>query len=572
MGVGLQDAVVEQKVHAPIEVQRTTEEQLQEQRQLQQQDQRQDQRQQEAGGQQQIYGNLFRHFQPLPAGTPVAPVPAPQASLSYKERRQLKAQQKKELEQNWNEYKGLANAKGLLKSKDVKSLPLFSSQKGKEKWASAKLKHSKLTMGQTAEMVKNGDYSNFENLDGVMRNLVAGKALKQLMQKYNVMETPVDQLCKQIKGEREGVTALLDPALRLGLSLAQRTEGFSDELKARFLALDEAMSAEVMVETLTHQASQEAVLQDIRSKQPKLKESQAQDAAQRAIAATSAQQIQIAKRLMLMHLGRLQKLTPNASGGTDSQEWDKPVAVALSHCSRVALTMPKMNTGSEMERIAHRSMWRDIFYQKDGSNPAQDNSRASSTHSIQRREVNGSDTKEKKLPFNLIGQRGMNVAIGGLGNSGISGKTLSNDGSCGHFYSMYKEADQTHYGAILMGLESDCAGVTNQMGHTHDIKATAEKASSLGGQRTDEVGQKYGGRVCDLSRLGPVEISRQMTRLEDAMKYWQGQPEGMSCAAAEQVMRLLSGPIMSREVYERDVVEVLERHADMYRHQAGGNR
>lgn len=54
-----------------------------------------------------------------------------------------------------------------------------------------------------------------------------------------------------------------------------------------------------------------------------------------------------------------------------------------------------------------------------------------------------------------------------------------------HTYSMYKEGDEEHYGAMLMGMESDAHGVMNQMGHTHDIHATPEKASSFGGQRTD---------------------------------------------------------------------------------------
>ena len=50
---------------------------------------------------------------------------------------------------------------------------------------------------------------------------------------------------------------------------------------------------------------------------------------------------------------------------------------------------------------------------------------------------------------------------------------------------MYKEGDEEHYGAMLMGMESDAHGVMNQLGHTHDIHATPEKASSFGGQRTD---------------------------------------------------------------------------------------
>ena len=36
---------------------------------------------------------------------------------------------------------------------------------------------------------------------------------------------------------------------------------------------------------------------------------------------------------------------------------------------------------------------------------------------------------------------------------------------------MYKEGDEEHYGAMLMGMESDAHGVMNQMGHTHEVGA-----------------------------------------------------------------------------------------------------
>ena len=267
--------------------------------------------------------------------------------------------------------------------------------------------------------------------------------------------------------------------------------------------------------------------------------------ANRAIEANKAQQIQIAKRLLLMQLSDFSKITTDTDGSESVGEWDRSMAVALSHCSRVALTMPKVGeyAGNADEQQA---MWRSIMT-INGENTAQDNSRASSTHSIERRRVVPGEgatvrkSKEKKVLFNFIGQRGMNCAIGGLGNPGVSGKTILNNGSCGHFYSMYKEGDEEHYGAMLMGMESDAHGVMNQMGHTHDIHATPEKASSFGGQRTDEVGNKYGGRQCDLSKKSAREITRWMTALERKMQEWQSQPDGMSGAEAEEAMRLLAG-------------------------------
>ncbi|MDE5589557.1 MAG: hypothetical protein K2J60_10540, partial [Acetatifactor sp.] len=239
--------------------------------------------------------------------------------------------------------------------------------------------------------------------------------------------------------------------------------------------------------------------------------------AQGMVEADKAQKIQVAKRLLLMHLGRFTQIK-NKNG--EQSDWDKPVAVALSHCSRVTLTMPRCGDTKEAKK-QYKEMWKSIFYQRNdagefNSNLAQDKRRAASTHNIK---VRRNSTKEKKVLVNLIGQRGMNVAIGGLGNAGVSGKTLLNDGSCGHFYSMYKMGDTDSYGAILMGLESDRPGVMNQLGHTHDARATAEKASSLGGQRTDEVGMKYGGRQCNLTEMDPSQITHYMSLLENVMKH-----------------------------------------------------
>ena len=174
-----------------------------------------------------------------------------------------------------------------------------------------------------------------------------------------------------------------------------------------------------------------------------------------------------------------------------------------------------------------------------------DKSRTASTHSLKQRKIGSrGPTKEKKVRTgNFIGQRGMNCAIGGIGNTGISGKMIRNNGSCGHFYSMYKESAGGKYGAILFGLESDSAGVTNQMGHKHNWKATAEAASSLGGQRVDELGADYGGRQCDLTKMTPQEIRKWMTALDTKMKEWSSGTGG----EGDEVMRILAGQKLSGE-------------------------
>ena len=485
------------------------------------------------------YSSFFNSLRPLPP-LPVAPAAPTQEKVGYKERRR----RSKEIDRQRDEYKAfgkeLSREPRLVSADEVRRLPLFQTREGRRKWSGEVLPHSSLTREETMKKILDeGDYSNFENLDLVMRNVVASRALSKFMTDYHVdKNSDPEAICAQIKSSGAGVSALLDPGLRLGLSLAQRGSAFSPEMKRFFLQLDEAMSTAVMVETLTSVADENAVSRYFRGKGAADPDGDAEKAA----AANRAQQIQIAKRLLLMQLSDFRKITKANPNG---EPWDKSMAVALSHCSRVVLTTPRQDRGAS-DSLQQQRMWRAITL-TNGGNPARDDSRACSTHSVARRRVgsSGVGSEEKKRIANPIGQYGMNCAIGGLGHAGVSGKTICNDGSCGHFYSMHKEADETHYGAMLMGIESDAAGVMNQMGHTHDIHATPEKASSLGGQRTDEVGEKYGGRQCDLSGMSAANISQWLEALERKMLDWQSGGPGMQAQDAAAAMRLLAGKKMN---------------------------
>ena len=468
--------------------------------------------------------------------------PPEEAKAGWKERKRRKAAyeeayQKKE--------KALMEKPRLVEEDELQNMRMFQTKQGREQWENEILPHSKLTRGETVrKIIEEGDYSNFENLDVLTRNRIATKVLDDFSVAYVITkDRTAKDIMDHLKEHAKGVSPFLDPALRLGLSLGQKTKGVPSWKVRLYRELDEAMTTEVMLATLTHVPDQEEVRKYYVAKKSK----NPQKDAEKAITANKAQQIQIAKRLLLMQLSNFQMITKDKKGNLSGSAWDSSMAVALSHCSRVALTLPKLDEGASNKEQQQR-MWRAI-YTINGNNDAQDNSRLSSTHDIERRKVTSKGrvtSEEKKVKFNLRGQRGMNCAIGGLGNSGISGKTISNDGSCGHFYSMYKEADTEHYGAMLMGLESDAAGVMNQMGHTHDIFATAEKASSLGGQRTDEVGEKYGGRQCDLTGMSAEAITTWLKALEDAMLGWQRQ-DGMGSADAMQVMKLLTGKKMSAQ-------------------------
>ena len=502
------------------------------------------------------YSDFMKRFHPLSGTAVEGNQPPAEEKLSRKQRKRRNKMIKERYQQKVDAAK---EAHGLVLEEDLKDTFKGWGKKDREHWEKEVLPHSKLTRGETLRrIIEDGDYSNFENLDELMRNRVATSALLNFNEAFQINEhTTVDEIMSHYREYSSGVSMFLDPALRLGFSLAQKTGGMPDWAKTLYRELDEAMSTEVMVATLTHVPDVKTVASYYEKKKSKSKLA-ALEAAYDAIADNKAQQIQIAKRLLLMQLSVFHVPVKDKYGFEVSYSWDKTMAVAFSHCSRVALTLPRLEEDSRVNNAQAHQRMRNAIYTVNGKNDAKDNSRMSSTHDIERREVvrGVADRKdpgwvaiswEKKVRFNFTGQRGMNCAIGGLGNNGVGGELLSNDGSCGHFYSMYKEADADHNGAMLMGLESDAAGVMNQMGHTHDIFATPEKASSLGAQRTDEVGEKYGGRQCDLSGMSAETITTWLKALENAMLGWQRQDGGMGSADAMEVMKLLAGKKMSAQ-------------------------
>lgn len=100
-----------------------------------------------------------------------------------------------------------------------------------------------------------------------------------------------------------------------------------------------------------------------------------------------------------------------------------------------------------------------------------------------RRKTKDGFTEEKKVKFNLTGQRDMNCAIGGLGNDGISGTCF----------------------------QSGC---------------TVCRRSR----------KKYGERQCDLSHLSAKEIHAWMDQLERKLRSLQKSPEGLGGEEALDIL------------------------------------
>lgn len=382
----------------------------------------------------------------------------------------------------------------------------------KENWMTEK--HGGFTNLELIKQINEGNHSNFEKMEGVMRDLAATKFMENYAGgKYKTLDsfTCSDGDISELVDELEKDNMFFNPVFRLGLSQYARV---TEEQKkvSNLRRIDNEIARRIMVRTLTfkmkpiHDERYKAKLTQITveaNKDAYLEYQKKMELAKRS---------QMAKQLMLMHMGKIKIVDDNGEG----KEPDVPLASILAHCSRTMIITPNFtdddNHGNEDE------MWDSILKHKGNSpgytNAANIKKRGSSTHSLENRKKDAKYGKETKKPLNLIGQTGMDVAIGGMGSEGVDGKMIDQDGTCGHVYGMHKRSDIGVNGAYLFGYESDSYGHTNQLGHTHDLKATGEKASSFLCHRIDEIGAKYSGRQADISHYSSTWIAKCMNAID----------------------------------------------------------
>ncbi|MCR5251292.1 MAG: hypothetical protein K6E50_11860 [Lachnospiraceae bacterium] len=395
--------------------------------------------------------------------------------------------------------------------------------------------------------VLSGDYSNLQQMDPVLRSLAA----KTYMERLNVsgaIGSPEDLVNALFR--EKGVSALMNPLFRIGVSILRN--GGTLDLK-QFPGF--AQRQWDMVEDLCNQRIMSATLYTVPEK-PLPGDTEAD------LLRNHQSQIFIAKTLLASHLGRLKCITKKPAAETD---WDRGVASAFAHCSRVGFTLPG------------DSKTLDTFAGNEHGLRAGFQTRTAATHTLgrKRRGSATSKLKEKKIgpkyfyryPLVFFGQQGMNVAVGGYGNGGIAGKKgmrkIKNDGSGGHLYMHVEQGGQFTNTGLLIGFESDSPGTMNMTGHTHDAKATPEFVSSFGGQRTDEIGEKYGGRMVDLSGVSKEEFESKMSTLEDKMTMLFYAAEKGTQAQKEKAQAelmfigdMLSGKLMTAQEMDRVLQKV----------------
>ena len=345
---------------------------------------------------------------------------------------------------------------------------------------------TKMTQQQLFDQVtQRHDYTHMQNLDSVLRNRAATMYIMDPQHRLNENETP-DQYITRLKAQytanpEQLTTAMMHPLFRMGISCMINSPEVDQATKDKYRQLDALLNKEIMIATL-------ATI-------PKTCTDPGNEITQDDVTRSVQSQVFMIKMLAATHLGRLKKVVKEPPS---SDNWSGPVANAFAHCSRVMFTLPgDRNPGyKERERRMHEGFQLQAPFKTRGG----------ATHSMSRKRKSATSKATEVKFFSPRSQYGMNVAVGGLGNNGIpaadqSVRKLRNNGSCGHLYMHFEEGTESKHAGMLIGFESDAYKVMNQTGHVHDKKATGEFASSFGGQRCDEIGEKYGGRVVDLGDI-----------------------------------------------------------------------
>ncbi|MBQ8147924.1 MAG: hypothetical protein IJ040_03940 [Lachnospiraceae bacterium] len=380
----------------------------------------------------------------------------------------------------------------------------------------------KVTQQQIMDEVRNSNFTHIEQLKTSIRNMMAAEYMEQT----ELPATPEEVVATY---RNEGaVHKMMHPLFRVGISLGMRGKlrnGNIGHTKEYFRRLDELLNTEVLAQTIIAVPPQE--LSPVEMER------------------NLEYRIMLAKLMFMGQIGKFNKITTPYGEASQTTRWSGCVANAFAHCSRVSFILPCENNPEQMRSRGQRTAMGTLF---DRAQNAGMYKRMAATHSLKKRSKHqgGQEFKEVKAKVNFSSHYGLKVPIGGLGNGGTTGQggvpqQIKDDGTCGLVYFKIKEGDANDYSAILAGLESDAPGMTNLTGHTHGL-GNPEFMSSTGGLRTDEIGDKYGGRQIDLTGITPEFYARIMDCFAERMRIHSGNPD-----VFDDIIRRLCGDVLNND-------------------------
>ncbi|MCL2056499.1 MAG: hypothetical protein FWH02_04660 [Oscillospiraceae bacterium] len=340
---------------------------------------------------------------------------------------------------------------------------------------------NRVTVREAYELAKNGDYRAFENLPPEMRNAVASRKMLELEANGTFADPAM-------------ISALSphDTALRLGLSHAGRMGTFAGMPGSFFENLDNSMTKKVFTDTFTPMTA---------DRTQRLQEKVGGDKAADMIKQSDYSQGVMLKMMYASQMGRT-----TMTSQSKETAWGAGMSDMFTTGARTGFILPR---GGKVISAIYGKNWGEDFGNKG---------RAFATHSVRAPAFDGSKQYKEQKGASPFGQYGLNIPAGGLGNRGTSGRTIVNDGSCGHLYSHIKPGDTKHHSTLLVGVESDAPLSRNFQGHYHGPKATPESHSCFGAQKTSLIGDKYGGRTVDLRGIDGARFVDKMNLMDKYIK------------------------------------------------------
>lgn len=242
------------------------------------------------------------------------------------------------------------------------------------------------------------------------------------------------------------------------------------------------------------------------------------------------------KTMMLAQLGDTTYYNEDAG---QEQDWELGMANLFARGARTAILTPTDRKG---EKVTSKDLFANFLggATKEQLKEKGIFSRTAATHGFQPEQPGEQRFWEKHgmlrglksiltAPFRSISGKaagdtmirhyGMDVAIGGIGNDGVTEgedrpQMVMNDGRSGHMYMGVLTGNRKQKGTILMGAESDSPYHIGQTGHMHNAAAQAEDALNTGGVKSGLVGRKYNGRKINVSKQSNTNIMAVMQAIE----------------------------------------------------------
>ncbi len=207
----------------------------------------------------------------------------------------------------------------------------------------------------------------------------------------------------------------------------------------------------------------------------------------------------------LLHFGGLRYRTSDENDNW--QQWDKPIAAALSHGGRVLICVGHRAYGQVAPhpdyQHKHRIWnWLVAGQFEDTDKPvlnakAKFETRTAATHATKFDKEKGPyEKKLNQIQAIQSGHYGMNIPLGGENGENALGESIKADGKHGHLYFRYDAApddDDNWDCAIMIGCETtrppmfDGEPGTGHLGTTHSWWGSAQSISATGGNKWEDI-------------------------------------------------------------------------------------